>query len=101
MFCIDHCSNFGIYHSTRLVSVVFHTLAVCAVLRFSILCDALWTFPQTKTLMGEVMKVAAFSLAEVKFAIGGETSLPQVVLQNVNKAQIKVRTKKDNVAGQL
>ena len=55
---------------------------------------------QTKTLMGEVMKVAAFSLAEVKFAIGGETSLPQVVLQNVNKAQIKVRTKKDNVAGQ-
>lgn len=54
---------------------------------------------ETKTLMGEVMKVAAFSLAEVKFAIGGETSLPQVVLQNVNKAQIKVRTKKDNVAG--
>ena len=50
--------------------------------------------------MGDVMKVAAFSLAEVKFAIGGETSLPQVVLQNVNKAQIKVRTKKDNVAGQ-
>lgn len=54
---------------------------------------------ETKTMMGEVMKVAAFSLAEVKFAIGGETSLPQVVLQNVQKAQIKVRTKKDNVAG--
>lgn len=46
--------------------------------------------------MGEVMKEAAFSLAEAKFATG---DFNQVVLQNVAKAQIKVRTKKDNVAG--
>lgn len=46
--------------------------------------------------MGEVMKEAAFSLAEAKFATG---DFNQVVLQNVTKAQIKVRTKKDNVAG--
>lgn len=51
---------------------------------------------QTKTLMGEVMKEAAFSLAEAKFATG---EFNQVVLQNVTKAQIKIRTKKDNVAG--
>ena len=51
---------------------------------------------QTKTLMGEVMKEAAFSLAEAKFATG---DFNQVVLQNVTKAQIKIRTKKDNVAG--
>lgn len=51
---------------------------------------------QTKTLMGEVMKEAAFSLAEAKFACG---DINQVVLQDVAKAQIKVRTKKDNVAG--
>lgn len=51
---------------------------------------------ETKTLMGEVMKEAAFSLAEAKFATG---DFNQVVLQNVTKAQIKVRTKKDNVAG--
>jgi len=50
----------------------------------------------TKTLMGEVMKEAVFSLAEAKFATG---EFNQVVLQNVTKAQIKVRTKKDNVAG--
>uniref|UniRef100_A0A0A9WJ58 V-type proton ATPase subunit D 1 n=1 Tax=Lygus hesperus TaxID=30085 RepID=A0A0A9WJ58_LYGHE len=50
----------------------------------------------TKTLMGDVMKEAAFSLAEAKFATG---DFNQVVLQNVTKAQIKVRTKKDNVAG--
>ncbi|XP_077299869.1 V-type proton ATPase subunit Vha36-1 [Arctopsyche grandis] len=51
---------------------------------------------ETKTLMGEVMKEAAFSLAEAKFATG---DINQIVLQNVTKAQIKIRTKKDNVAG--
>jgi len=51
---------------------------------------------ETKTLMGEVMKEAAFSLAEAKFATG---DFNQQILQNVNRAQIKVRTKKDNVAG--
>ncbi|XP_075233173.1 V-type proton ATPase subunit D [Lycorma delicatula] len=50
----------------------------------------------TKSLMGEVMKEAAFSLAEAKFTTG---DFNQVVLQNVTKAQIKIRTKKDNVAG--
>jgi len=50
----------------------------------------------TKILMGDVMKEAAFSLAEAKFATG---DFNQVVLQNVTKAQIKVRSKKDNVAG--
>lgn len=44
------------------------------------------------------MKEAAFSLAEAKFTTG---DFNQVVLQNVTKAQIKVRTKKDNVAGKL
>jgi len=51
----------------------------------------------TKQIMGEVMKEASFSLAEAKFAGGGDFN--QAVLQNVNKAQIKVKTKKDNVAG--
>ncbi|XP_060530569.1 V-type proton ATPase subunit D-like [Cylas formicarius] len=51
---------------------------------------------ETKTLMGMVMKEAAFSLAEAKFTTG---DFNQVVLQNVTKAQMKVRTKKDNVAG--
>lgn len=51
---------------------------------------------ETKTLMGDVMKEAAFSLAEAKFTTG---DFNQVVLQNVTKAQLKIRTKKDNVAG--
>ena len=53
---------------------------------------------QTKALMGEVMREAAFSMAEVKFAMGEINSL---VIQNVAKAQIKVRTKRDNVAGNM
>ena len=51
---------------------------------------------QTKTLMGEVMKEASFSLAEAKFTMGDFNHL---VIQNVNKAQIKVRSKFENVAG--
>jgi len=52
---------------------------------------------ETKQLMGEVMKEAAFSLAEAKFTVGNDFNA--MVLQNVGRAQIKVRTKKDNVAG--
>lgn len=51
---------------------------------------------ETKMLMGEIMKEASFSLAEAKFTTG---DFNHIVLQNVNKAQIKVRSKKDNVAG--
>uniref|UniRef100_L7M572 Putative atpase h+ transporting v1 subunit d n=1 Tax=Rhipicephalus pulchellus TaxID=72859 RepID=L7M572_RHIPC len=51
---------------------------------------------ETKSLMGEVMKEAAFSLAEAKFTSG---DFNQVVLQNVTRAQVKVRSRKDNVAG--
>ncbi|KAG8560429.1 hypothetical protein GDO81_014977 [Engystomops pustulosus] len=51
---------------------------------------------ETKMLMGEVMREAAFSLAEAKFTAGDFST---TVIQNVNKAQVKVRAKKDNVAG--
>jgi len=51
---------------------------------------------ETKTLMGDVMKEAAFTMAEAKFAMGDFNNL---VLQNTDKAQLKVKTKKDNVAG--
>jgi V-type H+-transporting ATPase subunit D len=51
---------------------------------------------ETKQTMGEVMKDAAFSLAEAKFACGDFSS---AILQNVNKAQLKIRTRKDNIAG--
>jgi V-type H+-transporting ATPase subunit D len=50
----------------------------------------------TKTLMGSVMREAALSLAEAKFTMG---DFSQQILQNVNKASIKVKAKKDNVAG--
>ena len=50
----------------------------------------------TKTLMGQVMKEAALSLAEAKFTTGDFG--PQII-QNVNKANIKVKPKRENVAG--
>merc|ERR1711983_565947 len=50
----------------------------------------------TKQTMGDVMKEASFSLAEAKFVMG---DFNQPVLQNVNKARLKIRIRKDNVAG--
>ena len=43
------------------------------------------------------MKEASFSLAEAKFTVSSDFNA--IVLQNVTKAQIKVKCKKDNVAG--
>ncbi len=47
--------------------------------------------------MGEVMREASFSLAAVKFASTAHVN--QLVMQNVTRAQVKVRLSKDNVAG--
>jgi len=51
---------------------------------------------ETKVMMGDVMKEASFSLTEAYFA-AGDFSL--VILENVDKAWTKVKTKSDNVAG--
>jgi len=51
---------------------------------------------EAKNQMGTLMKEAAFSLAEAKFSAG---DFGPVVLQNVSKAQVKVRSKTENVAG--
>lgn len=50
----------------------------------------------TKVLMGEVMKEAAFAIAEAKYTMDG---LNQTVLQSVTKATTTVKSRKDNVAG--
>lgn len=47
-------------------------------------------------MVGDVMKEAAFSLAEVKFQTG---DISQYVMQNVSTAQVRVSSRKDNVAG--
>eukprot|EP00052_Salpingoeca_macrocollata_P022197 m.192485 g.192485 ORF g.192485 m.192485 type:complete len:252 (+) comp21742_c1_seq1:62-817(+) len=52
---------------------------------------------ETKSTMGEVMREAYFFLAEAKFQTG--TNFGDVILQNVTKANILVRSSKDNVAG--
>lgn len=49
--------------------------------------------------MGNVMKESTFSLAEVKYA--HSANINHLVLQNVTKSQIKVKSAKENVAGKL
>ena len=60
--------------------------------------DKINIFPSrgAQTLMKGRLKEASFSLAEAKFASG---DFNHAVLQNMNKAQIKIKTRKDNVTG--
>lgn len=62
-------------------------------LRFRMITKKIY---ETKQLMGDVMKSALFSLAEAKYVAD---HFNQVVLQNVTKAQVYVKSSKDNVAG--
>ena len=51
----------------------------------------------TKMEMGEVMKIAAFSLAETKFIMGAD--LHGLVHHHVGQARVRVHLKWENVAG--
>lgn len=47
--------------------------------------------------MGRVMQIAAFSLAEVSYAVGSDISFQ--VQESVKQARFRVRTKQENVSG--
>ncbi|OIT34637.1 V-type proton ATPase subunit D [Nicotiana tabacum] len=51
----------------------------------------------TKESMGDVMKTSSFALTEAKYAAG--ENIKHVVLENVQNATIKVRSRQDNIAG--
>ncbi|TPX49372.1 hypothetical protein SeMB42_g01823 [Synchytrium endobioticum] len=52
---------------------------------------------EAKRKMGKVMQIAAFSYAEVMFTAGNDVGY--MVRENVKQAQIKVRSKMENVSG--
>jgi V-type H+-transporting ATPase subunit D len=47
--------------------------------------------------MGRVMQIAAFSLAEVTYAVGGDIGYQ--VQESVKSARFRVKTKQENVSG--
>ncbi|KAE8669541.1 V-type proton ATPase subunit D [Hibiscus syriacus] len=51
----------------------------------------------TKESMGETMKTSSFSLTEAKYVAG--ENIKHVVLENVKTANLKVRSRQENVAG--
>ncbi|OAY45746.1 V-type proton ATPase subunit D [Manihot esculenta] len=51
----------------------------------------------TKESMGDVMKASSFALTEAKYVAGD--NIKHVVLENVQNASIKVRSRQENVAG--
>jgi V-type H+-transporting ATPase subunit D len=47
--------------------------------------------------MGRVMQIAAFSLAEVTYAVGGD--IGYTIQESAKQARFRVRTKQENVSG--
>ncbi|KAF3066441.1 V-type proton ATPase subunit D [Daldinia childiae] len=54
---------------------------------------------EAKRKMGRVMQIAAFSLAEVTYAVGGDIGYQ--VQESARSARFRLRTKQDNVSGVL
>ncbi|CZR63182.1 vacuolar ATP synthase subunit D [Phialocephala subalpina] len=52
---------------------------------------------EAKRKMGRVMQIAAFSLAEVTYAVGGDIGFQ--VQESAKSARFRVRTKQENVSG--
>lgn len=52
---------------------------------------------EAKRKMGRVMQIAAFSLAEVTYAVGGDIGYQ--VQESVKSARFRIRTKQENVSG--
>ncbi|GAV82739.1 ATP-synt_D domain-containing protein [Cephalotus follicularis] len=51
----------------------------------------------TKESMGDIMKNSSFALTEVKYVAG--ENIKHIVLENVQNASLKVRSKQENIAG--
>eukprot|EP00262_Sarcandra_glabra_P004473 TRINITY_DN1553_c0_g1_i1.p1 TRINITY_DN1553_c0_g1~~TRINITY_DN1553_c0_g1_i1.p1 ORF type:complete len:262 (-),score=26.31 TRINITY_DN1553_c0_g1_i1:119-904(-) len=51
----------------------------------------------TKESMGEIMKASSFALTEAKYVAG--ENIKHVVLENVDSATLKVRSRQENIAG--
>lgn len=51
----------------------------------------------TKESMGEIMKTSSFALTEAKYVAG--ENIKHIVLENVQNASLKVRSRQENVAG--
>ncbi|KAF2744214.1 hypothetical protein M011DRAFT_507629 [Sporormia fimetaria CBS 119925] len=54
---------------------------------------------EAKRKMGRVMQIAAFSLAEVTYAVGGDIGYQ--IQESAKQARFRVRTKQENVSGVL
>lgn len=54
---------------------------------------------EAKRKMGRVMQIAAFSLAEVTYAVGGDIGYQ--VQESAKSARFRIRTKQENVSGVL
>jgi V-type H+-transporting ATPase subunit D len=64
---------------------------------FTFILEITRRIDEAKRKMGRVMQIAAFSLAEVTYAVGGDIGYQ--VQESAKSARFRVRTKQENVSG--
>jgi hypothetical protein len=93
----------GIYYSLRAngnsadASEVFLTVIIASWSSSNASLEITRRIDEAKRKMGRVMQIAAFSLAEVTYAVGGDIGYQ--VQESAKSARFRVRTKQENVSG--
>ncbi|TVY39257.1 V-type proton ATPase subunit D [Lachnellula occidentalis] len=79
------------------VSEVIYHYPVVQILSSHATTEITRRIDEAKRKMGRVMQIAAFSLAEVTYAVGGDIGYQ--VQESAKSARFRVRTKQENVSG--
>jgi len=82
--------------TTDVSEVIYHNPNFPTVSSYAII-EITRRIDEAKRKMGRVMQIAAFSLAEVTYAVGGDIGYQ--VQESAKSARFRVRTKQENVSG--
>lgn len=89
MQCLSFCTDDFEVRSINIAAYATTLLTLCEEITRRI--------DEAKRKMGRVMQIAAFSLAEVTYAVGGDIGYQ--IQESAKSATFRVRTKQENVSG--
>jgi V-type H+-transporting ATPase subunit D len=94
--CFAICSLYPDMDTVGALEVHWNKTAA-SILVINALAEITRRIDEAKRKMGRVMQIAAFSLAEVTYAVGGEIGYQ--VQESAKSARFRVRTRQENVSG--
>ena len=89
--------NYKLMGTSADVSEVLHAIILPKCHKLNASPEITRRIDEAKRKMGRVMQIAAFSLAEVTYAVGGDIGYQ--VQESAKSARFRLRTKQENVSG--